>query len=378
MSEKKIHSHTVKFGKRKLLVQSDYEATSQKAIVSVSESGKTINSWEYPFAPSAAEAEIQQRLRQCQDLVLADLELLHSTISNVQATQNADSYAHLGTLLLNKGFYDEAGEIFTALLNLNSRYENGRFLLGKAQLKKGDLKGALKNLEEAAKTTPDYPDVLYWLSRAYREAQDFSKAIQTVRIGLEINPEYHEGLFALATYLVESTQRDPKNADLAPPIERIKEARSCLLRAVDLSTAYDRISIDSVLEWLDDMDHWEQAMAELAKTEKAKAFDSNGLVLDSEFYLRFMFADLHKEHRSLDNYIKLLERSVSQNPVYPDMRLSLGTAYLIRCWHYFGKALEEYRESFRINPDYQKAKKNLKLLENAGRGFLLLLRAILK
>jgi len=31
-----------------------------------------------------------------------------------------------------------------------------------------------------------------------------------------------------------------------------------------------------------------------------------------------------------------------------------------------------------LNPAYLKAKKNLKLLENAGRGFLLMLRAILK
>jgi hypothetical protein len=56
----------------------------------------------------------------------------------------------------------------------------------------------------------------------------------------------------------------------------------------------------------------------------------------------------------------------------------LGIAHLIQCRNLFLRALEEFRVSLRINPGYKRAEKNLKLSENDGKGFLILLRAILK
>jgi tetratricopeptide (TPR) repeat protein len=378
MEEKITFTSNVKFGKRKLQVQTEKEAVSRKAIAAVFEAGRQIDSREYRFEKSAGGEQVEQEVRQFHDMVVADLELLYSTIGNVQAASNPDSYARLGGLLLDKGFVEEAVETFKTLLSMNSAYENGHYWLGKALYKKGELDEALKNLNKAITYTPDYPDLLLCTGRVYRVKKEFTAAIQNVRAALELNPDYHEALFTLGLCLIESAQLDPKNVELSAPIERIKEARGCLLRAAGLSSDYERKTIDLVIELLEDLDQWEQAVRELQKIENVKLSDSRSIVTDSEFYLRFMFADLHKEHKSLDNYIRLLERSVQQHPDYPDVRTSLGTAFLIRCWHYFGKALEEYREAVKINPDFQKAKKSLKLLENDGRGFLLLLRAILK
>jgi len=378
MEEKTSFSSHVKFGKRKLLVQTEYDPAHQIVGVTVADSGQVIDSREYLVDSSAEQDPKDPQVRQCHDLVLADLELLYSTIKNVQATPDADAHARLGTLLLDKGLIEEAVDIFAALLSLDAEYENGHYLLGKALFKKGDYDGALSHLEIAVEKTPDYPDVLLWISRVHRQRGDFSRAIQRARTSLEINPDYHEALYDLGLYLIESVQSDPKNTELPPPIERVKEARACLLQAAKSSDAYDREGLDAALDLLENRDQWEAAIAEIKKASRVKAVDTRSLVLDGEFYLRFMFADLHKEHRSLDNYIRILEKSINQHPNYPDVRLSLGTAFLIRCWHYYGKALEEYREAVKINPNFQKAKKNLKLLENDGRGFLLLLRAILK
>ncbi len=378
MEEKITHTSNVKFGKRKLQVQTEKEGGMRKAVATVLESGRVVDAREYRFDKSTGGEQIEQEVRQFHDMVVADLELLHSTIANVQAAANPDSYARLGTLLLEKGFIDEAIETFQKLLTMDGEYENGHYWLGKAFYKKGEPDQALKNLDKATSLTPEYPDVLLWTGRVYREKKDFTQAIQSIRSALELNPDYHEALFTLGLVLIESAQQDPKNAELSAPIERIKEARGCLLRAAGLSGDYERKAIDLVVELLEDLDQWEQAIQELQKMENVKLSDSRSIVMDGEFYLRFMFADLHKEHKSLDNYIRLLERSVSQHPDYPDVRTSLGTAFLIRCWHYFGKALEEYREAVKINPDFNKAKKNLRLLENDGRGFLMLLRAILK
>ena len=42
------------------------------------------------------------------------------------------------------------------------------------------------------------------------------------------------------------------------------------------------------------------------------------------------------------------------------------------------RAKEEFKNALDINPKFEKADKNLKLVENDGRGFLILLRALLK
>ena len=69
---------------------------------------------------------------------------------------------------------------------------------------------------------------------------------------------------------------------------------------------------------------------------------------------------------------------MDENPDYADVRNNLGIAHLIQCRNLFLKALDEFRGALKINPDFKKAEKNLKLAENDGKGFLILLRAILK
>jgi len=102
------------------------------------------------------------------------------------------------------------------------------------------------------------------------------------------------------------------------------------------------------------------------------------MAFDAEFYLKFMYGGKGKDNRFIASYLDELRREIERHPDYADLHNNLGIAYLIMCRNLFLKALEEFREALRINPTYKKAKKNLKLSENDGKGFLILLRAILK
>ena len=57
---------------------------------------------------------------------------------------------------------------------------------------------------------------------------------------------------------------------------------------------------------------------------------------------------------------------------------NLGVIHLIQCRNLFLQALGEFRKALEINPDFEKAQKNKVLVENDGKEFLILLRAILK
>jgi tetratricopeptide (TPR) repeat protein len=134
--------------------------------------------------------------------------------------------------------------------------------------------------------------------------------------------------------------------------------------------------IDTTLDHLD-----KNNVAEAIKTlERAEHEIPEFLdkYLESEFYLKFMFGGKGKDDEFIIDYTNQLQQAVDKYPDYADLRNNLGIAYLIRCRNLFLNALEEFREALKINPEYKKAEKNLKLAENDGKGFLILLRAILK
>lgn len=91
-----------------------------------------------------------------------------------------------------------------------------------------------------------------------------------------------------------------------------------------------------------------------------------------------MYGGKGKDNQFIGGYVERLKTSIEDYPKYADLHNSLGIAYLIMCRNLFLKALDEFRRALSINPRFKRAEKNLKLAENDGKGFLILLRAILK
>jgi Tfp pilus assembly protein PilF len=70
------------------------------------------------------------------------------------------------------------------VIQQKSDYADARFELGKALLQQKDMKGAIENLEAAAKFGPEKPHILYQLCRAYQTAgrvTDNQKCMETYR-----------------------------------------------------------------------------------------------------------------------------------------------------------------------------------------------------
>lgn len=73
-----------------------------------------------------------------------------------------------------------------------------------------------------------------------------------------------------------------------------------------------------------------------------------------------------------------LNEAIEKNNNYADLWNSLGIVHLIQCRNLFLQALSEFDKALELNPSFDKALKNKKLVENDGKEFLILLRAILK
>ena len=182
----------------------------------------------------------------------------------------------------------------------------------------------------------------------------------------------------LGLYLLESTIVFPKSPTLLPPIERIKQAADNLKMAADLSGVYEKELMEAGFEDLDDKALVPKALEHFKEALEQETVPITHTSINSEFYLKFLFAGLDKDIDALNNYIQTIEHTLSKHFDYADLHQSLGIAYLIKAWHFFAKAIEEFKDAVEINPSYTKAVKSLKLTENEGRGILLLLRAILK
>ena len=91
-----------------------------------------------------------------------------------------------------------------------------------------------------------------------------------------------------------------------------------------------------------------------------------------------MYGGKGKDDSFIADYVQTLQETIEKYPHYADLRNNLGIANLIQCRNLFLNALAEFRTALKINPNYKRAEKNLKLAENDGKGFLILLRALLK
>ncbi len=80
----------------------------------------------------------------------------------------------------------------------------------------------------------------------------------------------------------------------------------------------------------------------------------------------------------LKNFEQELTHAIDAQGDYADLWNNLGIVHLIQCRNLFVQALNEFNKALEINPKYEKALKNKKLVENDGKEFLILLRAILK
>ncbi len=359
---------------RRLHLQSSYLEESRTVAVSVFDGGVMLFQRRYPVHCALGTAEIEQQVQQLHELVSTDIELLFHMAEKVRESDHLPSIRRLGHLFYEKGFYREAVEQleYAAKADTDDELE---LELAKAYFKKGDLQKALERAEAAAEKKPAYPDLQLLLAKIYWGLQRFDEARSAFKKAAALNERYWGAYYSQALCLIASMLEVPTHRELPPPIERLKEADQLLRKAERLGGSdldHERLKLG--LEKLRLGADVEEALEILRQARKD---ETNGKLFDSEFYFKFMFGRLDEDGKTLDYYIETISRVLSENPDYADLHHSLGIAFLLKGWLCFSRATKEFEKAVAINPDYEKAKKKLKLMQNDGRGLLILLRAVL-
>jgi len=163
MSRELAFDSSLRAGKRRLSISTRFEPESRKAVTSVLDGEELVDHRENLIDESVAPEQLEAEVRQLHDLTVSDLDLLFCVNDKVLAGENAGSLTKLGTLFLEKGFYDEAIDTFSTVLQRDENFENIHYSLGRAWYRKGDLDQALENLRRRPRSGPDIPmSIISW------------------------------------------------------------------------------------------------------------------------------------------------------------------------------------------------------------------------
>ena len=363
-------------GGKKFHIQTQYLEPSEKVVSNIFVNGKVIFTKGIELKNGAATNEIKSQVNRLHQDMIADLELIFYISEKVKTIRHAASNNKLGMVFLTRNLYNEAMDQFKNAVELDPEFVEPYNNLGYVLLKQELYQDAIDAFSSGIKIDGEYADLHYNLGYAYVHTQKYGEAIQEFNKAIEINGNYVAAVFHLSIIYLKSIIEEVPDLYTSSIPERLEKVKHLL---IDIRTQeqYSEFEyIDTILDHIDKSNFTEAIKAlEKAERELPEMLDK---YLESEFYLKFMFGGKGKDEVFILDYVERLKYAVEKYPSYADLRNNLGIGYLIQCRNLFLNALEEFREAMRINPEFKKAEKNLKLAENDGKGFLILLRAILK
>ncbi len=370
--EKIGFNNDITVGERKFHIQSEAIESEGLAVSKVFLDGQVISVTKGALDESLSADEKTKLVKELHQEVATDMEVLYYIKDKVKAVKHASSANKLGLLFLEKSLYDEAIVQFNLALEVNPDFFDVYANIGKAYLMNDAYDDSIKILKDGIGKADHFADLQNYIGIAYLYKEEYGPAITHFEKAIELNSEYIGAHYHLGVaYIAKSLSLDEEEAK---PLQ--EEGSSYLKKAAEKMLNRKFARFDEVIEKAESQD-FEGAINEFLLS-KPKDVLTQISDIENEFYLKFMYGGKGKDDTFIADYIGKLKEMVAQNPDYADVRNNLGVAYLIQCRNIFLKALDEFRAALKINPDFKKAVKNLKLAENDGKGFLILLRAILK
>ncbi len=370
------HSNSIRFEDREFLVETWYDSEELDVVTQITENGHILDTYKLRVNENTTEEETQSLTEETHKNISVDWELLFYMYKKVKGSNHVQSLNKLGLVFEIRNLLTEAIDCFQDALSIDEDYIEANINLGNVYTKAGLFDQAIELFNKTIEKTPNYPDLHYSLGVAYLKKEDFINSINSLERAIEINPSYDIAHFMLSKVYLSSMNGEQHTSDMIPSPLRQKKILAHLQKAVDLNPTFDQFEIRRSIEEIQN-GNFEEAIQLVEEIDFLKQ-DQQSNHFDEEFYIRFMFGGKGKDVQLLSDYIDVLKEKIEENPGFPDLRNNLGVAYLIQCRNIFLKAMDQFRTALKINPSYVVAKKNLKLAENEGKGFIILLRALLK
>lgn len=357
---------------REYLIQTVNDASSSKIRSTIFSNGQMLDSFEEEIVPNLPQEELLELVKATHNERREEVEQLFQRFEEALESDDYDLVNCLGVALMFKRMYAEAETLFQHAVSLKEDHDEAYANLGHVLFLKGDTAGATQAFERCVMLQPHFADYRNFLGETYLEGRACKRAMAEFDEAVRINVYYGDAYYnkALAYILNSITREDFKLFSEAN--DKIPEM---LERSLVICPEYKNAEFENGKALLADGD-LEGAYAKLRSARELKK-----QVRRREFgniYLKFLLFSDRIDEKILTRRIKNLKEAISKNPHYPDLHYDLAVAYTLMGRFIHSKAIQEYKEALKINPDYGRAKRSLRLAENEFRGFDALVRAITK
>ncbi|MDZ7271191.1 MAG: tetratricopeptide repeat protein [candidate division KSB1 bacterium] len=365
-----LNSDVVANGRR-FHVQTNFQPDTGELTASVFEDGRLVERLVRRKATTLTLEELQAEvagLHQEASERIQQLFLLHERLHKLG---HAPSHNRLGLALLRRGFYEEARQQFEQAIALEQNEPDYHKNLGDVYLAQRRYSKAVECYRASLALGPHYADVHTALGRAYLELGRVEDALAHLRQAIVLNNKFGRAHLELALALL---QKMIKRKEVPSPA-KLDEVAGHLRQAL----RYHGGDSERLTEALHALQRgaFPQALEFMRLAGMGRTVDSP-TVREQELLLRLITESSGEEVAAVDELVGELERLTAQHEGYADLHNSLGVAYLIQGRNLLLRAAAEFKKALRINPRFQTAKRNLRLVENDGRGLLILLRTLLK
>lgn len=309
--------------------------------------------------------------------VIDEFEALYLIEEKLDKFKHTISHFHLGSLFLKRNLFPEAIRQYKKAIDNDLKNTRAYIGLGISYLKSKEYESALEVLKRAHKIEDRYPDLLNFTGMAYLFNDEYERATSLLKQAIDLNPNYYECQFNLGVALYKSALdgvKDPKAVAVpARVIIYLKQVRDL----EKYQNSHWQKQFNQLLELLKDNNH-EIIIPEIENFQLRLVDFAPDKDKVYEFFLRFLFGGNELTHDIIEKYEPYFQISDEITEQFPDYWNDLGTFHLIKSRSFYLRSISEFERAIVLSPGFGDAQKYRDMIKGNEKGFLILLRAILK
>ena len=373
----------VRVGEREFQIHTGCDTDKNKALTEVFEKGNFIFEIAKPYqirrglGDSIDETYLKKIILDMHQQTIDEVLILFKIKEKIATLNHHLPHYRLGKIFLVKNFLKEAVANLQTAINIKPDDTESYRLLGLAYIQLNDFPNALQALHQAITISPDQVEVLNSLGVIYTQLGDYESARSYLQQAIQIKPHFHECNFNLGILLYLSTiAENPSEERVVLParvFRSLKEIREQTVYADD--------------EWQHQFERVDEKIkkgnkSEIIDTLKDLQIKMAGRIdlsaVTDQFFLKFMYGGKEMTREEIDRFERQILAESDKVKNAPEYWNDLAVLHLIQCRDNFVKAISEFENSTRLNEKFTEAANSLELMKRGKKGFLILLRAILK
>jgi tetratricopeptide (TPR) repeat protein len=329
-------------------------------------------------SPEGGELRMQLTLDQFHKRIISRLKKVFEISEIIADIEHPVSHYRIGAIFLSLHIFDKTEQHLNKSIELNPKYYGAHIALARSYFYKKEYTRAEELLQSLVKSGIKYPDLYNLLGLVMLEQKNYIQSLNHLREAIKLNPKYKEAYFNIAAAIFKRIgylKTQNKQEDMQKNSEFLNIILSRLQKVGDEE---DQFMIENIKKSFQGKNFGK--IQTLIYDYRHRLFYQriHPEILGYEFYLWLRYLPDRLDFEQLLYFEENFTKTLANNADYADMWNYLALIHVLLCRDYFLKGLNNFKEATRINPKFTRAKNNLRLVENDGREFLSLIKAIAK